>query len=258
MENRNNLWRLFFATGLLAIAVQQVICRDFRPLILPPGFPAWLPSRFIWDCIFSVLLAVACGCIIFSIKARSVSLLLAVVLLLMVIIFQLPGQQYPAHLGTWTNAFKELAYSGGAFLVATSLPRQGITSGLIAFFEKLIPLGKYFFAITMAVFGYMHFLYPDFVAPLVPNWIPGHLFWTYFAGVALMAGGIGIIVNIKRRLAANLLGIVIFIWLIVLHFPRAIADPHSGDGNEWTSVFEALSFSGIAFLIANEKTLKDF
>jgi hypothetical protein len=39
----------------------------------------------------------------------------------------------------------------------------------------------------------------------------------------------------------------------VLHIPRGIADPHSGDGNEWTSVFEALSFSGIAFLIENEK-----
>ncbi|WP_426671639.1 hypothetical protein ACPPVU_10410 [Mucilaginibacter sp. McL0603] len=253
MENRNSLWRSFFAIGLLAIAVQQVICRDFRPVILPSGYPAWLSQRFIWDCIFSVLLAIACVSIILSIKARSVSLLLATVFLLIVIMFQLPCQQYPVHLSMWTNVFKELTYSGGAFLVAGSLPRQGITSGLINFLEKLIPMGKYFFAITMAVFGYMHFVYPDFVATLVPNWIPGHLFWTYFAGVALMAGGIGIIVNIKRHLAANLTGIMIFIWLIVLHVPRAIADPHSGDGNEWTSVFEALSFSGIAFLIGREE-----
>jgi uncharacterized membrane protein YphA (DoxX/SURF4 family) len=258
MENRNSLWRSFFAIGLLSIAVQQVICRDFRPVILPSGYPAWLSQRFIWDCIFSALLVIACVCIILSIKARSVSLLLAVVLLLIVIVFQLPSQQYPVHLSMWTNVFKELTYSGGAFLVAGSLPRQGITSRLISFLEKLILLGKYFFAITMAVFGYLHFLYPDFVATLVPNWIPGHMFWTYFAGVVLVAGGTGIIVNIKRHLAANLLGIMIFIWLIVLHIPRAIADPHSGDGNEWTSVFEALSFSGIAFLIANEKTKKDF
>jgi hypothetical protein len=43
---------------------------------------------------------------------------------------------------------------------------------------------------------------------------------------------------------------MIFLWFIMLHIPRAIADPHSGNGNEWTSVFEALAFSGIAFLMA--------
>lgn len=121
------------------------------------------------------------------------------------------------------------------------------------FLEKIIPAGKYFFAVTMLLFGYSHFLYRDFVVTLVPNWIPGHLFWTYFAGAALMAGGLGIILNIKRHLAANLLGIAVFIWFIILHIPRAVADPHSGNGNEITSVFEALSFSGIAFLIGRKK-----
>ncbi|MEP6465698.1 MAG: hypothetical protein ABJB05_05310, partial [Parafilimonas sp.] len=76
--------------------------------------------------------------------------------------------------------------------------------------------------------------------------------WTYFAGTALALSGIAIIINIKRKLAANLLGLMIFIWFIVLHIPRAVADPYSGNGNEITSVFEALSFSGIAFLIAGE------
>ena len=36
----------------------------------------------------------------------------------------------------------------------------------------------------------------------------------------------------------------------MLHIPRAIADPHSGLGNEWTSVCETLAFSGIAFMTA--------
>jgi hypothetical protein len=36
----------------------------------------------------------------------------------------------------------------------------------------------------------------------------------------------------------------------VLHIPRAIADPHSGHGDEWSGVFEALAFSGIAFILS--------
>jgi uncharacterized membrane protein YphA (DoxX/SURF4 family) len=103
----------------------------------------------------------------------------------------------------------------------------------------------------VAVFGYTHFLYPEFVATLVPAWIPGHLFWTYFAGVALIAAGVGMIVGVKARLAALMLGLMIFSWFIVLHIPRAIADPRSGLGNEVSSVFEALAFSGIAFMLAS-------
>ncbi len=113
-----------------------------------------------------------------------------------------------------------------------------------------MPVGRHFLPITVAVFGIDHFLYTDFVASLVPSWIPGALFWTYFAGIALIAAGVGMILGIQARLASLMLGIMIFLWFIILHIPRAIADPHSAKGNEWTSVFEALAFSGIAFMLA--------
>lgn len=57
------------------------------------------------------------------------------------------------------------------------------------------------------------------------------------------------ILRIQARLAALLLGVMIFLWLLMLHIPRAIADPSGGKGNEWTSVFKALALSGIAFLL---------
>jgi hypothetical protein len=113
-----------------------------------------------------------------------------------------------------------------------------------------MPFGRFFLPITAIVFGIDHFLYRDFVAALVPSWIPGAVFWTYFAGVALIAAGAGMILRIQAQLASLMLGIMIFLWLLFLHIPRAIADPHSAKGNEWTSVFEALAFSGIAFILA--------
>jgi hypothetical protein len=101
----------------------------------------------------------------------------------------------------------------------------------------------------MIVFGIDHFLYTDFVAGLVPVWMPGHLFWTYVAGVALIGSGISLMLNIKLVTVSLLLGSMLFLWLVLLHIPRAIADPLSGKGNEVTSVFEALGFSGMAFMI---------
>jgi uncharacterized membrane protein YphA (DoxX/SURF4 family) len=102
-----------------------------------------------------------------------------------------------------------------------------------------------------------HFLYTEFVSKLVPSWIPGSTFWTYFAAVALIGSGIAIIFRIMLKQVALLLGTMLFLWLILLHIPRAIADPHIDKGNEVTSVFQALAFSGMAFIIAGmHKTRK--
>ena len=48
------------------------------------------------------------------------------------------------------------------------------------------------------------------------------------------------------RLAAALVGAMIFTWLLVLHIPRGITMRNQ---NEWTAVLEALAFSGIAFAL---------
>jgi uncharacterized membrane protein len=102
----------------------------------------------------------------------------------------------------------------------------------------------------MVLAGIQHFLYPEFVKLLVPSWIPGPLFWTYFAAIALIAGGTGLVIPRTTRLAAALSGLMIFLWLVMLHVPRAIAASPDQRRNEWTAVFEALAVSGIALTIA--------
>lgn len=252
METYNKIWRSFFAIALIGIAVQQFIWNGFRPVIMPPQ-PDWLSGSTFVMCVSSILLILFSLAIIFNIKAHEVAVFMGTGFLIMLILFHIPNQIISNlyFLGGWGDAFKMLALSGGALIVAGSIPDTP-TDALSTFMGKLIPFGPYFFAATMVVFGIEHFIYASFVVNLVPSWIPGHLFWTYFAGVALIAAGAAIILNIKVRLAAGLLGLMLFLWLIMLHIPRAIADPTSGNGNEWTSVFEALGFSGIAFLISGQ------
>jgi uncharacterized membrane protein YphA (DoxX/SURF4 family) len=63
----------------------------------------------------------------------------------------------------------------------------------------------------------------------------------------LIAGGLGIIVPLTSRLAGGLSGLMIFVWVLIVHIPRAVAIRNS---NETIVVFEALAFSGVAFLVA--------
>lgn len=143
---------------------------------------------------------------------------------------------------------RKLALAGGAWITALTFHK---TEGeLPSWLERALPLGRCFFAFLLVIFGVEHFLYSKFVAALVPSWAGSPMFWTYFAGAALIAGGIGIVVKRVARLSSLLVGGMIFLWVLMLHIPRAIADPYTHVGNEWASVFEALAFSGMAFMLA--------
>jgi len=111
--------------------------------------------------------------------------------------------------------------------------------------EKAIPFGPVFFAAPMAVFGADHFIAPQIVASMVPSWIPGHLFWTYFVGTALIAAAVSIVVDKYSTLAAILLGLMIFSFVLLIHVPKAAASP--SDRITLAVLLRDLSFSAGAF-----------
>ena len=253
METLAKTGRIFYGLMITCLGAQQIPYADFRPVIFPP-WSATMPGLAVLVYLSSALL-ILCGLAIsFEKKAREVSLILGGVFLVLILFahvpFELIKDPYYKHLGVWSNPLKELVFAGGAFAIAGMYPRCEKERGLMRFLDKFIPFAGIFTSITMILFGVDHFLYADFVVKLMPVWIPGTLFWTYFAGVALIGAGIAIILKIKLKLSAILLGVMIFLWLIMLHIPRAIADPYGAQGNELTSVFEALGFSGVAFMLA--------
>ena len=234
--------RSCFAMAMVAFGIQHLAYGEFVTRVVPK-LPAGIPWHSFWAYGTGIALIAAGLAIFFRKQARLASLLLGSLILLSFLVFYLPlVLASPPLSGLWTNAGKALALSGGAFLVAETV--RGTNTGSL----RLILLGRFFLSAFLILAGVQHFLFASFVANLVPRWIPGHLFWTYFAGVALIAGGVGMLIPKVRRLAALLSGIMIFLWVMLLHIPRALAAPR--DSNETTAVFEALAISGTAFLVA--------
>jgi uncharacterized membrane protein YphA (DoxX/SURF4 family) len=248
MQQLKSTGKIFYGLGIAGIGSLQFIYAGFRPVILPIPPEATQSLNFFVH-LTAAILVVGGLSIVFTKNVKTISLFLGLFFLLFFIIGHLLNRiKYnPGILGAWTDALKLLALSGGAFIISGLYPEiKG--GGVIRIIQKMAQYGKYFFAIMLIVFGMDHFLYADFVKMLVPVWIPGHLFWTYFAGVALIASGLAVFLNFKPRVISLLLASMLFIWLIVLHIPRAITAPITDNGNEWTSVFECLAFSGIAIL----------
>jgi hypothetical protein len=56
-----------------------------------------------------------------------------------------------------------------------------------------------------------------------------------------------------KRLAGISVGLMLSIWVCILHIPRALAAAPANQRNEWTAVVEALAFAGIAFLLTHSQ-----
>jgi uncharacterized membrane protein len=231
--------RACYGLGIAGLGFQFFVNRAFVAVVLPT-----MPAPPYWTAVTGAALVLAGLVVAAGWKARGPALLLGAALLAAFVLGQVPSQLPNWKVaGGWTTPLKTLTLAGGAWICAATL------AGPRAADPFLRTCGRLCLGFTLLFFGFEHFLYPGFVAGLVPSWIPGHLFWTYFAGGALMAGGLGLLTGIAGRLAGGLSGLMIFIWLIVLHLPRAVADPTGLHGNEVSSVFEALAFAGLGFIL---------
>jgi uncharacterized membrane protein len=114
--------------------------------------------------------------------------------------------------------------------------------------DKALPLGRVLLAMPMAVFGAEHLANPSAMMSIVPVWMPGRLFWTYFVGAALVAATFSIIFRIAIRWSAALLGIMLLCFVAMIHLPNAIATPQSRI--VWTIVARDSSFGAGAILLA--------
>src|SRR5262245_48841814 len=253
MYKLTTIGRFFLAISMVAFGAQHFVHLDFVTRVFPK-LPLWIPARVFLACVLGAFLVAAGAAMMIEKAARLTAMLLGAVILSSFLLLYFPLLlTNPPNGGLWTSAGKALALSGGSFLVAGSFPvKPASAANTLAraarALARLVPLGRFFLAAFLILCGIEHFIYVEIVTKMVPSWIPGGVFWTYFTGVALIAGGAGISVSITSRLAGALSGLMIFLWVVFLHIPRAAANLR--DANEMTAVFEALAFSGAAFLVA--------
>jgi hypothetical protein len=114
--------------------------------------------------------------------------------------------------------------------------------------DKIVALSNLCFAIPLAVFGAEHLSGAKFIMLGVPSYMPWRLFWAYFVGFALLAASLSIATKIQVRWSGLLFGIMMVLFVAMVHFPRALASPR--DRIAWTIVIRELSFAGGAWILA--------
>ncbi|MGB7586560.1 MAG: hypothetical protein WBM11_17090 [Terriglobales bacterium] len=114
--------------------------------------------------------------------------------------------------------------------------------------DKIVALSNLCFAAPLAVFGALHVSGVEFVLSIVPAYMPWRLFWAYFFGFALLAASLSIATKIEVRWSGLLFGMAMFLFVVMMDIPGALASPRDRIG--WTLTLREMAFGGGGWILA--------
>lgn len=236
---------LLIATMTMLLGAISIITGDFAYTWQPVAES--VPARALLARITGVVLIVASASLLVPRTARQGIVAMTWIFTAWLFVLHLP--QLLAGAG-WLGFF-EFLLPFGAFLALLGMTsarapvhawQQWLTG------ERAMLLGRLCFGVGLIGCGASHFVYAEGAAQMIPEWIPGRLFFTYLTGVGHVAAGVSLLAGVLMRLSTALLCFMLACFVLLLHVPRVIANPSSR--YEWTMLIVSVLFNGTAWLIA--------
>ncbi|MBV8830227.1 MAG: hypothetical protein JO108_13465 [Acidobacteriaceae bacterium] len=137
--------------------------------------------------------------------------------------------------------------AAGLAVLAIGLPAVKNNIAEARGIDKIAVLTSICFAIPLAVFGAEHLSIARALLAGVPSYMPWHMFWVYFVGIALIAASLSIATKRQVRWSGLLFGAMMFLFVAMLHLPGAL---RTGGRIPWTIVFREMSFGGGGWVLA--------
>jgi uncharacterized membrane protein YphA (DoxX/SURF4 family) len=107
--------------------------------------------------------------------------------------------------------------------------------------KTFISLGKYLFAIPMAIFGLLHFLHADAMADMAPF---GGAIVVYMVGLCLILFAVSVFIGKYDKLAAVLLASLMLLFILLVHRGSAMNGDLGGLLKDLSIAGGALMYAG--------------
>jgi uncharacterized membrane protein len=232
---------IFEAVALAMFAAEHfTAARDLMGIV-----PKWLPGPLFWTYFVGVAWLAAAVSLIAWREVRWSAAGIALLMLIIVVTVSLP--ELPKHVHerfSWILTVRETSFAGGAMVLAGSTWGGGKAGPL------LVRVGRWIVALTMVFYAVEHFMFPRFVpgVPLekpMPGWMPGGVLLSYVVGASLLAGGIGLMIPRRARVAAAGCGTILLLLTACFYVPMFLMQMGTPEGS-----VEGLNYVGDTMLFA--------
>jgi len=213
-----SLGHAVFAVTLFCFGIIGFVKHSFT--VMWEAVPQGLPGRAALAYVCAFVTVVAGAGLLRKRTAAAAARLLLGLLLLWMMAFRLPPLFRSLAVDFYWAACKTAVLLAAAWVLytwfATEWDREhlGFAAGKAGLF-----IARALYGAAMIPFGIAHLQFVQFTASLVPSWLPGHVAWTYFTGIAFMVAGVAILAGVWARLAVALSALQMGLFLLLVWVP---------------------------------------
>jgi uncharacterized membrane protein len=209
--------RAIFAVTMIGLGIIGLLDRNFVPVW--NSAPNVSAGGLLVSAVSLISLAAGIGLLIRRMVGASARLLLAT-FLVWLLLFRLPNfLREPVFAACWSVFPLTVMFAAVWVLYvrfATDWDRNhlGFVIG-----NNGLRMARALYGLSLIFFGVAHFIDVKDTLSLIPNWLPGHLFWAYFTGCAFIAAGIAALTGFCARLAVTLSVLQLTSFLVLVWLP---------------------------------------
>ena len=238
-----------FAATLIALGILGLMKGDFTPVWAPVSTSMPAREALVYLCAF---ISLASGLsFLWQRAAATAARVLLVYLVLWLLLLRLPDIfPAPTVLGSWYGCAETTVIVAGAGVLyvwfATDWDRRRLR---FATGDKGMRIARTLFGVAVIFFGVSHFVYLDLTTPLVPSWLPVHVFWAYFFGCTYIAAGMAVLIGVYARLAAALSAVQMGMFTLLVWIPHVAVSHISA--NNWSEFVVSWALTAGAWVVAD-------
>jgi uncharacterized membrane protein len=246
--------RAIFAVTMICLGIIGLLHRNFVPLWNPA--PKVSAGSLLVSLSSLISLSAGIGLLIRRMAGAAARVLLAT-FLLWLLLFRLPNFfLVPAFAACW-SVFPIAVMLAAAWVLyvwfATDWDRNYLSSVIGS---NGLRVAHMLYGLSLIFFGAAHFIDVKDTLSLIPNWLPGHLFWAYFTGCAFIAAGVAALTGLCARLAVTLSVLQLTLFLVLVWLP--IVATGSKDPFQWSETILNVTLIAAGWVVADSYRCTNF
>ncbi|GLQ91292.1 DoxX family membrane protein [Dyella acidisoli] len=243
-----DIGRWLFALAFVTLGLLSVFSRDFASVWQP--VPDGVPGRAFLALMSGAVMVVGGAGLLLRRMLVPASFVMMVYTLLWLLALHVPRViMGPWHEITWGGCAEIITLVAASWVLYASAatpddkPYFAALSGAHA-----VRVARIAFAVALPLIGLEHLIYAKETADMVPGWLPYHTGWACLTGVAHIAAGLAIALNVLPRLAATLEAWMMGAFTVFVWIPMVMATPSQRFA--WTGLAISTVITAAGWIVA--------